>query len=176
MNAPTSSGTLRKKIFTSAKLSAVQFGSNIGLRLISTVVLTRLLAPEVYGVFAVVLLYRQLLEMLSDIGIRDVILTKEGDLDAPFLSTCWTVSILRGALIFLVSGLIALVIFWLQRQGVFPTESSYVDPVLPLAIFVLGVLALSQVSRRSTATSTKKTCFSDALLWELSWQMLFHSS
>ena len=138
MNAPASSGTLRKKIFTSAKLSAVQFGSNIGLRLISTVVLTRLLAPEVYGVFAVVLLYRQLLEMLSDIGIRDVILTKEGDLDAPFLSTCWTVSILRGALIFLVSGLIALVIFWLQRQGVFSAESSYVDPVLPLAIFVLG--------------------------------------
>ena len=61
------SGSLRGRILSSVKLSSLQFASQIALRLISTIVLTRLLAPEIYGVFAVVLLYRYLLEMFSDL-------------------------------------------------------------------------------------------------------------
>ena len=99
---------LRQRILASIKLSSLQFLSQIGLRLISTVVLTRILAPEIYGVFAIVLLYRYLLEMFSDLGLRSVILTHERELDETFLKTCWTVSALRGGVIIGVSCLIAL--------------------------------------------------------------------
>ena len=133
---------LRGRILSSVKLSSLQFASQIGLRLVSTIVLTRLLAPEIYGVFAVVLLYRFLLEMFSDIGIRSVILTKEGETDETFLRTCWTVSILRGLLIALVSCAIAATIAWMQARGGFATDSAYAAPVLPWAIAALGGVSL----------------------------------
>ena len=136
------SGGLRARILSSVKLSSLQFASQIALRLVSTIVLTRLLAPEIYGVFAVVLLYRYLLEMFSDLGIRSVILTKEDGVDATFLKTCWTVSILRGLVIVAVSVGIALVIAWLQGRGSFAPDNAYFDPVLPYAIAALGVVSL----------------------------------
>ena len=61
-------------------LSMARFASRIYLRLVSTVVLTRLLAPEIYGTFAIVLTYLFILDMLSDLGFRSLVLTREGDL------------------------------------------------------------------------------------------------
>lgn len=134
--------SLRRRIMSSAGYSSLQFMSQIGLRLVSTVVLTRLLTPEIYGVFAIVLLYRYLLEMFSDLGIRSVILTKEGETDATFLRTCWTVSMLRGGIILAVSCLIALVIAALQGIGLFAADNAYAAPVLPYAIAALGGVSL----------------------------------
>lgn len=131
----------RAKIFTSAKLSSLQFASSVGLRLISTLVLTRLLAPDVYGVFAVVLLYLYLLEMFSDLGVRSLVLTKEGDVSDDFLRTCWTVTILRGVLIATVSAIISLTIALLQAQGQFAPENPYASVELPWAIAALGLTA-----------------------------------
>lgn len=140
--AKASSGGLAKSIKSSVKLSTLKFMSQVGLRLISTVVLTRLLAPEVYGVFAIVVLYRYLLEMFSDLGLRSVVLTKEGEVELPFLQTIWTVSVLRGLVIFIFTGFIAVIIAVLQAYGAIPQDSAYVSPVLPWAIFALGGTSL----------------------------------
>lgn len=136
MNGNTTS--FRKKVLNSTKLSTVKFASDVLLRLVSTVVLTRLLAPEIYGVFAIVLVYMYLLMMVSDIGLRALILTREGEVSDSFLRTCWTVSILRGLLIALVSVLIAGVIFGLQSWGIFAADSAYASATLPWAIVGLG--------------------------------------
>lgn len=134
-------GSMKGRILTSVMLSGLQFLSQIGFRLISVIVLTRLLAPEIYGVFAVVLLYRYILEMLSDLGLRSVVLTREGALEDRFLQTCWSVSILRGGLIAVISVLIAVTIHLLQAAGVFADDSVYTDAALPPAIAALGGVA-----------------------------------
>lgn len=140
MNQKT--GTLRSQIMTSAKLSSLRFVSDVALRLISTVVISRLLSPDVYGVFAIVLAYMFFLEMFSDLGLRSLILTKEAPLETSFLRTCWTVSVLRGFTVLVVSVVIALVISRLQILQSFPDESAYSDPVLPFAIATLGAASL----------------------------------
>lgn len=144
MGSGTESETpgFRTKVLNSVKLSTLKFASEIGVRLISTVVLTRLLAPEIYGVFAIVLVYLYLLEMFSDLGIRSLILTKEGEVDDDFLRTCWSVAILRGVLILAVSALIGIVIATLQAQGVFAADNPYASEALPLAIAALGATSL----------------------------------
>lgn len=129
----------REKVLTSAKLSSLKFASDIVLRLASTVILTRLLTPEIYGVFAIVLVYLYLLEMFSDFGVRSLILTKEGEVEDDFLRSCWTASILRGLLITLLSAGIAGAIALLQVQDLFAPDSPYAAPVLPLAIIALGM-------------------------------------
>ena len=134
--------SLRTKILTSAKLSSLQFLSGIGLRLISTVVLTRLLAPEIYGVFAIVMVYMYILEMFSDLGLRSLILTKEGEVDDRFLRTCWTVSALRGCVIALFSCAIAGVIALLQTTSLLAPDSPYMSSDLPLALACVGATTI----------------------------------
>lgn len=128
----------RAKVLTSTKMSGIRFASDFALRFASTIVLTRLLAPEIYGVFAVVLLYMYLLELFSDVGLRSLILTKEGEVGDGFLRSCWSISILRGLVIALFSALIAAVIALLQGQGVFSPDSPYAEPLLAWVIVSLG--------------------------------------
>jgi len=132
-------GSFRAQISKSSKLLTLRFASNIGLRLISTVVLSRLLAPDVYGVFAVVLVYMYVLEMLSDLGLRSLVLTREGEVSSEFLQTCWTISILRGAVILLLSVILGGVFATMQMMDSFAVDSPYAAPELPFAIAALGV-------------------------------------
>ena len=128
----------RDKVFNSARLSAAKFAFTMFQRLVSTVILTRLLAPEIYGVFAVVMVYLYLLALFSDLGIRSLILTKEGEVEDDFLRTCWTIMILRGLLIALFCVAIAVVIFVMQGYEIFPADNPYSASALPWAIAVLG--------------------------------------
>ena len=138
----TSTQFLKARIFRSMKLSTLQFLAQILQRLVSMVVLTRLLAPEIYGVFAVVLTWRYILEMVSDLGLRSLVITKEDDLDDRFLQTCFAVSIVRGIFVAVGIALIGLTVFALQRAGVFGSEGAYADPVLPYALAGLGLVAI----------------------------------
>ena len=135
-------GGLRARIVASAKLSTLSFASIVVVRLASTIILTRLLAPDIYGVFAVILIYVYLLEVCSDLGIRPLILTHERVPDHGFLRTCWTVSALRGVAIVAVSALIGLAIWLLDGAGAFAPGSAYAAPEVPYAIAALGVASL----------------------------------
>lgn len=135
-------GGLRSKIMTSAALFSLVFVVGILVRIVSTVVLTRLLAPEVFGVFAVVFMFIHIIEQFSDIGLRPLILTREGELDDDFLRACWTAQILRGLLILVLCQLIALGLYWGQTSALFPADSSYGDPALPLAVAAIGAYSI----------------------------------
>lgn len=139
--------SFKSKIVKSVLYSTAQFTARFGLQLVSIVVLARLLSPEIYGVFAIVLVFTYLLEMLSEMGLRSLILTKEGDVPPEMLQTCWTLQILRSFIVFGVVLIIAAVIWALQTWGVFAADSAYNAPVLPLALIGVGgsqmILALT---------------------------------
>lgn len=134
--------SFKSKVITSVMLSTAQFMARFGLQLVSIVVLARLLSPEIYGVFAVVLVFTYLLEMFSEMGLRSLILTKEGEVGPEFLRTCWTLQILRGVLIFGIVILIALIIAGLQAWEWVNPDSAYNAEVLPWALVGVGASQL----------------------------------
>lgn len=82
-------------------------GSSQVIRLISNLVLTRLLVPDVFGLMALLNLLMAGLEMFSDLGIGPCIIqNRKGD-DPRFLNTAFTVQIIRGAGLWLATCLIA---------------------------------------------------------------------
>jgi len=131
--------SLRAKILASVGLSTIVFIFQLIGRIVSTVILTRILAPDIFGVFAVVITFIYILEMFSDLGVRSLILTKEDDLDDSFLRSCWTAQILRGVLIFVVCALLAAGVGWAQNTTFFPLGSSYSNPTVPVAIAAIGI-------------------------------------
>lgn len=101
----------------------------MGLRVVSSLVLTRLLLPAYFGEITLVNTLILGINLLSDIGLRpSVIQSARGD-DPIFLNTTWTLQVMRGVSLWLI----ALLISW-------PMALFYHDNSLK---FVLPVLALS---------------------------------
>jgi O-antigen/teichoic acid export membrane protein len=74
----------------------VSYGTVQVLRLLNNVILARLLAPPILGLMAVVNAIRTGVELLSDVGImQNIISSPRGD-DPLFYDTAWTLQALRG--------------------------------------------------------------------------------
>ena len=72
------------------------FGGTFALKLVSTLVLSRLLAPQVFGIVVIVNTVRVGVELLSDIGIEQNIVRHPDGLTPQFFNTAWTLQMLRG--------------------------------------------------------------------------------
>jgi len=112
------------------------------LRFGSSLIVTRLLEPNVFGLIATVSIFLTIVIMLSDLGIRPIVLThKRGD-DPDFLSSVWVLQIFRGIILTLL--LVAMGLAWhiAQQRGWIAVGSSYADPLLPGLLAFVGLCLL----------------------------------
>lgn len=104
-----------------------------GLRLISNIILARLLFPEAFGLTAIVGAFMYGLSMFSDLGVGPSIVYNERGDEPEFLNTAWTIQIIRGAIITLG----ALALTW-------PVAEFYGDPELKALLAVAGCVGVIQ--------------------------------
>ena len=76
-------------------------------RLVSNLILTRLLFPEDFGLMSLVMVVIAGLQMFADLGISASIVQDDRGDDRRFLDTAWTVQIGRGAVLWLATALCA---------------------------------------------------------------------
>lgn len=77
-------------------------GGSQAIRLGGNLVLTRLLAPEMFGVMVLINTFVIGASMFSDVGVRDSIITHKDSSKPSFYNTAWTVELGRGFLMCLV--------------------------------------------------------------------------
>ena len=121
MSEKSSTGiqALEKKALSGLIWAALEYGFGMGLRVVSSSILTRLLLPAYFGELMLVTTVIIGLNLLSDIGLApSVIQSKRGD-DPVFLNTAWTVQVLRGVALWII----ALALSW-------PVAVFYRDPNL----------------------------------------------
>ncbi|TMA90585.1 MAG: polysaccharide biosynthesis protein [Deltaproteobacteria bacterium] len=111
--------------------SVFGYGAAQVLRLVSSVILTRLLFRETFGIMALVNAVLQGLLLFSDLGIGVMIVQSRRGQEPAFLDTAWTIQVIRGALLFLV----AVAIAW-------PTSRLYGEPQLLWLVPMVGLNAL----------------------------------
>lgn len=107
------------------------FGSGQFIRLAGNIVVTRLLAPEIFGVMALVWVMMFALEMLSDLGAGPAIVRHKRGEDPVFLNTAWTMQVGRGFCLATVAALLA----W-------PMARLFDEPLLLQIIPVVGLTAV----------------------------------
>lgn len=107
------------------------FGMNQVLRLGTSIVLARLLAPEIFGLMLLVNTLRTGVELLSDIGIGQSVVRSPNGEDANFLNVAWTLQLLRGVLLAIAGGLLA-----------FPIAHIYGRPELALIVLAISPIFL----------------------------------
>jgi O-antigen/teichoic acid export membrane protein len=114
------------------------------LRLISNLILTRLLVPEAFGLVAAVNTLYFALVMFSDLGVWQSVVKSERGAQARFLGTAWSVQLIRGALLALIVLLIALGMHLAAQAGLFAAGTVYTDARLPPMITLFALCALLQ--------------------------------
>jgi O-antigen/teichoic acid export membrane protein len=88
--------SLRARVVRGAGISLASVAGSHVLRLVGNLVLTRLLAPEAFGLVAMAGSITTALNMMSDTGMRSVAVHNEHGGEADFLNTLWTIQIIRG--------------------------------------------------------------------------------
>jgi len=79
----------------SSALALTTVGTNL-VRIISTMILTRLLAPEVFGVVGVILSILYTLQMLTDFGLQAYVVRHPQADDQRFLDSVYTIHAVLG--------------------------------------------------------------------------------
>ena len=106
-------------------------GGVLLIRMVRSLIMTRLLFPEVYGLMTLVWAVLYGLQMFADTGIvRTIIRDERGD-DPSFLNTAFTTNVIRGVVLWIVSCVIA-----------HPLATMYHQPALAQIMPVTGLTAL----------------------------------
>jgi O-antigen/teichoic acid export membrane protein len=126
---------LRGSIWT---IGAFSFGQAI--RMVTAVILARLLAPELFGIMLIVSSLRAGIELLSDVGILQSMVYHKDAEDPDFYNTAWTLGVIRSILLWLIAVIVAV-----------PAARFYQSPILvwvaPLSTFSIVLVGFTSVSR-----------------------------
>ena len=135
----TTQGNLKRRFVNAAGWTIAGHAAAQVLRFGSNLILTRLLAPEMFGVMAVGYMVFTGFVMLSDMGTFGLVSKSVRGEEPKFLNVVWVVQIVRGAIIaalaLALSGLLSLD----AVRGIFPEHSVYADPRVPGVIAVLSL-------------------------------------
>src|SRR5450631_1441433 len=118
------------------------YGGAMALRLLSNIVLSRLLVPQYFGLMTLLNTTIMGLTLFSDLGLTpNIIRSKRGD-EPAFLNTAWTIQVMRGAILWICCVLVS----W-------PFAKFYGEPRLGLLVPVIGLsLVISSLNATSLST------------------------
>lgn len=140
-----SAATLKQRAKKGGLWIALGYGAGQALRLGSNLILTRLLAPEIFGIVALVQAFLSGLEMFSDAGIGLSIVQSKSGTSSRFLNTAWTMQVLRGTLIAGVACLMAPLI-----------GRIYEEPALPVLLIVSSAGSLAKAFAATSMFTAKR--------------------
>jgi O-antigen/teichoic acid export membrane protein len=75
------------------------FGLSQSLRVVSSMVLTRLLAPELFGILVIVYTLQNGIDLLSDLGFGQSLILNKNAENPEFYNTVWSLRLVRGFLL-----------------------------------------------------------------------------
>jgi O-antigen/teichoic acid export membrane protein len=135
----TGGGSLRGKVLRNVGWMAIGFGCDVLVRLISSMILTRLLDPGAYGLISTVMVFMVFVGLLSDLGIKTIVTADDRGDDPGFLSTLWTMQVIRGFICAAAVAAFALVWQHALAQHWLAEKSSYANPLLPQLLLLISV-------------------------------------
>jgi O-antigen/teichoic acid export membrane protein len=133
-------GSLRSRAVRASTWSVGGFVAAQMLRMVSSLLLTRLLAPELFGLMAITTIVQTTFGLLSDLGLRQAVVQNPRGTQPAFLDTIWGLQVIRGLLIWVFSTLTGVVLFVLAKAAVLRAESVYAEPILPVLLFATGAV------------------------------------
>jgi O-antigen/teichoic acid export membrane protein len=154
--------SLKNRVINASAWTLGGYALSQVFRLISNVIMARLLFPEAFGLMTLVMVFMQGISMFSDIGIIPSIIQSKRGNDPNFLDTAWTMQVIRG---FILWG-VALI-------GAYPYSLLYEEPLLATMIPIAALSAvISGFNSTALATSNRDIKLKNITILEVSAQII----
>jgi O-antigen/teichoic acid export membrane protein len=159
---------LRARILKAGVWTICQHGFEISTRLVSNLILTRLLVPEAFGLMAAAGSLVSGLVLIGDFGIRTVVLqSPAGDQDW-FLRTAWTLQVIRGFGLWILLVVFCVFINLPPVRSYLPAYSVFATPEFSLVTAVIGFsVALGGLESMAIPLSLRRLHFRPLVLLDL---------
>lgn len=153
--------SLKKLALRGTLWTLIGYGASQLIRFGGNVILTRFLAPELFGLIATVMTLINAFNLLSDLGLApSVVQNRRGD-DPIFLNTVWTIQMIRGVILWFGCLLISS-----------PIAQFYEEPSLLWLIPVLSLTCLlNGLNSTSFFTLTRQVALKELTFLELKVQI-----
>lgn len=122
---------LESKAIRGTYFVVIAYGCAMGLRLLSNIVLSHIFAPAFFGLISLMSTVIIGLTLFSHIGLEDSIIQNARGDDPVFLNTAWTMQVLRGNLVWILT----LALAW-------PIARFYHEPSMVMLLPVLGLTGI----------------------------------
>lgn len=117
----------RKRAFFGSAWVIGEFAADQAIRLVRSVLLTRLISQDMFGLLGLTGIVVALVAAFSDFGGNIAIIRKKRENEQPFLDTAWTLSLFRGIAVWLVVTALA-----------YPASLFYDEPLLLYTVPIIG--------------------------------------
>ncbi len=124
-------GHLKRKAAAGAVWTVLGMSGGSIVRLLSSLILTRLLLQEHFGLIALVNTFIMGLQLLSDVGVGQAIVQNKRE-DPDFINTIWTINVIRGVCLYMIATACAE-----------PYAAFYEQPILAPLVRVAALSALA---------------------------------
>ena len=153
--------TLGKTALKGTVWSVGAYGGAMGIRLLSALILSRILIPQYFGLMTLLNTTIIGLTLFSDLGLTpNIIRSPRGD-EPAFLNTAWTMQVIRGVGLWICCLLLSL-----------PFARFYGEPKLSLLVPVIGLsLVISSFNSTSISTLSRRMAVRELALMELGIQL-----
>ncbi|MEL6789251.1 MAG: oligosaccharide flippase family protein [Pseudomonadota bacterium] len=138
---------LKQRVLQSGAVSIIGFGAGQVIRLLSNLIMTRLLTADAFGLMAITVSLQVLMIMVSDVGINTSIIRSDESDKPRFLATAFTMQLARGVLIAIVILGVALGVVVLNGRELFNPDTVFVDPRLPVFLVIIALCGLLEGMR-----------------------------
>jgi O-antigen/teichoic acid export membrane protein len=152
-NEMAAGASFKSRVYRAGGWTLGGYIASLVLRLGSTVLLTRLFAPEVFGILAIAWAVQVAVAMLADIGLHQAVIRSPNGHNLLFLNTAWTLQLARACLLWALCIFGAGVVQAAVTLGWFPPGSVYAAPILPSVIVaasfssvILGLRSMKAVT------------------------------
>lgn len=127
------------------------------LRLLRNVILTRIIAPEAFGLLAIVLAINAVFESFTQIGIKEAVIQNENGDKTEFLNGAWYLSVGRAILLYLIIYFVSpMIAKFYEQPGLVPL----------MRVAFLGIVFNGTISSRAYS-AIKQMKFAK-------WSIIFH--
>jgi O-antigen/teichoic acid export membrane protein len=137
------------------------FGLVQAIRMVTSVVLARLLAPELFGIMLIVSSLRAGIELLSDVGISQNITYHKDANDPEFYNTAWTLGVIRSLILWLIALIITVPVARFYESSIL----LFVVPLVTFNMVLVGFTSMSPLLLRKRLQIAKLNSFNISLLF-----------
>ena len=133
---------LRARMVKGGVWTIAGFGVGQFIRLGSNLIMTRLLAPEAFGLMAIAATFEFWLNMMSDLGIATSIMRSKNGEQTGFVATARTLNFVRCILVAIFLVVIGFALPWMAARDLFADSTIFADPRLPVFLFIVAAAVL----------------------------------